>query len=262
MADRSLIWQADRTLSAIHSGRNEQQLFLGAGAIGLILVGVVGRFHYKYSRLAWLNLAAAGALALLTLDINGFSFYHVLWKLPGMDSVRVISRIILVILWPLSLFCAWSVSAVLNAPRSGWLKVVTFLLIGLMAAELLFFDPLTFTRAEAQARLDQIRQKIPATLPQNPVLFVAKEPTDLRVTAEIDGMLVAQDLGWPTLNGYSGFFPPGYTDSPTCKQMRQRIVSYMAFNHLKDPTYYLDLIRRVVPIDTTDCNPAWWNSMP
>ena len=148
-----------------------------------------------------------------------------------MDSVRVISRIILVILWPLALFCAWTVSAVLDLPRAGWLKAVTFLLIGLMAAESVFFDHLTFTRAEAQARLEAIRQQIPATLPQNPVLFVAKEPTDLRVTAELDGMLAAQDLGWPTLNGYSGFFPPATPTNPTCKQMRQRIVSYMAFNH-------------------------------
>ena len=110
--------------------------------------------------------------------------------------------------------------------------------------------------------MDLIRQQIPATLPQTPVLFVAKKPTDLRVTAEIDAMLVAQDLGWPTMNGYSGFFPSGYSASPTCKQMGQRIVNYMAFNHLKGPAFYLDLIRRVVPIDASDCNPAWWNSMP
>jgi hypothetical protein len=261
-ADRSLIWQPDRTILAIHSGRNEQQLFLGAGAIGLILIGVVGRFRYRYSRLAWLNLTVAVALSLLTLDIHGFSFYRLLWSLPGMDSIRVISRIILVILWPLALFCAWSVSAVLNTPGKGWLKALMYLLIGLLVAESLFFDHLTFTRTEAEARLDAIRQQIPATLPQNPVLFVAKKPTDLRVTAEIDGMLVAQDLGWPTLNGYSGFFPPGYSEIPTCKQMRQRIVEYMAFQHIQDPAFYLDLIRRVVPINATDCNPVWWNIMP
>ena len=263
LADRSLIWQADRTISGGHSNRVEQQLFLGAGAIGLILIGLVGRFRYKYSRLAWLSLGAAVALVIVTLDIHGFSFYHVLWKLPGMDSLRAIPRIILVILWPLALFCAWTVSAVLNTPpRTGWLKAGMFLLIGLLVAESFFFDYQTFTRAENQARLEAIRQQIPATLPQNPVLFVAKKPTDLGVPTEIDAMLVAQDLGWPTLNGYSGNFPPGYSTTPTCRQMRLRIVKYMAFTHLKDPAIYLDLIRRVVPIDASDCNPAWWNSMP
>ena len=75
-------------------------------------------------------------------------------------------------------------------------------------------------------------------------------------------MLVAQDLGWPTLNGYSGNFPPGYGFADSCRQLPQRIKNYMDFTGITNQSFYLELMKRTVPIGFSDCDPTWWERMP
>jgi hypothetical protein len=77
-------------------------------------------------------------------------------------------------------------------------------------------------------------------------------------------MLVAQELGWPVFNGYSGNFPPGYNDNilNMCRVIPDRIISYMKFANISNESFYLGIMKRVVPVGFDDCDQEWWIKMP
>jgi hypothetical protein len=75
-------------------------------------------------------------------------------------------------------------------------------------------------------------------------------------------MLLSQELGWSTLNGYSGNYPPGYQTSDSCKQLPVLIKNYMDFAGISSEAFYLEMIKRIVPLGFTDCDPRWWEQIP
>ena len=81
----------------------------------------------------------------------------------------------------------------------------------------------------------------------------------------MDGLLLALELGWPTLNVFSGNEPPGYGTPSTCRELPNRITQYIAFaraHNFRFVPNYQDLMKRVVPVGFTDCDPGWWEQAP
>jgi hypothetical protein len=264
LADRSQLWGSISSLFSNLPLPHEHQLFPGLAAVLLILAGIIMRFHTQNTRLVWLHFSAALALIALTLQVSGHSLYWFIWRLPGLNSLRAITRIILVIMWPLSLFMAWVADGFIQRFRQQrrWTLMGVYLIAGLLVAESVFYTHSTYDKTIALARLESLRQHILVTAPQDPILFVARDQQEAFWARELDAMLLAQQLGWPTLNGYSGNDPPGYQPADSCKQLPARIENYMKFAGISSSTFYLDMIKRVVPIGFTDCNPAWWIDMP
>ncbi|HEX7432584.1 MAG TPA: hypothetical protein VF326_02935 [Anaerolineaceae bacterium] len=271
IADQSPIWQAASGFIADFTARREHQLFPGGVIILILLVGISLRVPTQYRRLAFLNLSAVAILVAVTLTIHGFSLYHFLWYLPGLKSIRAVTRIELVLMWPLGVFAGYVIDALLQRQRL-WLNAIIYLAGGLLLLESVFYNHTTTSKADAQARLANLRSQLAtapaatavpeAALPADPILFVARPQWDPWYAPEIDAMLVAQDLGWPTLNGYSGNFPPGFQFADSCSRLPNQIKAYMAFTRLSDASSYLDIIKRVVPIGFKDCDPNWWSKMP
>jgi hypothetical protein len=267
IADHSSIWQAASSFIADFTARREHQLFPGGVIILIVLVGISLRVPTQHRRLAFLNLSAVAILVAVTLTINGFSLYHFLWYLPGIKSIRAVTRIELVLMWPLGVFAGYGMDTLLQRQRH-WLNVIIYLAAGLLLLESAFYNHTTTSKADAQARLSSLRSQLasavsaPAAVPADPILFVARPQWDPWYAPEIDAMLVAQDLGWPTLNGYSGNFPPGFQFADSCTRLPNQIKAYMAFTGLSDTSSYLNIIKRVVPIGFKDCNPNWWSKMP
>ena len=264
LADNSQLWSS---MSSHFSGlplRHEHQLFPGLAVLGLVLVGIAGRFQTENRRLAWLHFGAALVLVAFTLQIYGSSLYQFIWRIPGLNSIRAVTRIILVVMWPLSLFIAWAMDGFIQRYNRQhlWMQATAILISGLLVAESVFYTHATYVKADAQARLDDLRQLIPATVPANPILFVAENQPEPSWGRAIDAMLLAQDLGWPTLNGYSGNAPPGYNSLERCNQLPVRIKNYMDFAGISDPSYYLGIMKRIVPLGFRDCDPTWWQKMP
>jgi hypothetical protein len=264
IADRSALWGwLSRGFMGV-SQRQEQQLFIGMAAWILVIAGVLGRFPSDQGRLAWANLAAAFFLILLTLKVGGFSLYDVFQAVPGFNSIRAVGRIELVLLWPVSVFIAWTIHSISigKARSKGWMIFASLASV-LLILEPVFYQHVTYNKVEAENRLERLRQQIPPNLPMGPILFVAVTDKEKDRYQELDAMLVAQQLGWPTLNGYSGNVVPGSQLLPrTCDQAPKRIIQYMRFVKNIDQSFYLSLIRRVVPVGFTDCKPQWWNAMP
>jgi hypothetical protein len=264
LADNSQLWSSIANFLPNFPLRWEHQLFPGLAVITLVLAGIAWRFHTDNRMLAWLHFSAALSLIIFTLNVHGFSLYLLVWMLPGMSSIRAITRIMLVVMWPLSLFIAWVVDGYILrfTQQRRWMQTAAFLIVGLLVVESVFYTHATYVKADAQSRLDKLAQQIPAIVNANPILYVEENLEDPSYATEIDAMLLSQELGWSTLNGYSGNYPPGYKSSTSCAQLPELIKNYMDFTGISSESFYLEIMKRVVPIGFKDCDPSWWEQMP
>ena len=262
IADASLIWKPVSSLIPNFNARGEHQLFPGGMVLLLILAGITWRFSSRQRRMAFLHLTAALVLVVMTLNIHGFSLFHALWSLPGMKSLRAVTRVELAFIWPLAIFASYVIDALVRKNRP-WLTAILYLVAGLLVIESALYNHAATSKVAAQACLAPLRAQLATlTLPVNPVLLVARPPSEPWYVPEIDGMLLAQELGWPTLNGYSGNFPPGFKAADSCQRFPDQIKNYMTFARISDPSFYLSIMQRVVPLGFSDCNPAWWAKTP
>jgi hypothetical protein len=236
--------------------RWEHQMFIGFGAIALVLAAIVWR---RRAAVAGLTEVMLGALAILfagTLLIGDFSLYHLISWLPGIESVRGVTRILLIMMVPLSVLLALGVDAVWRPSAArGWRFPALALAVALVVTEPLSVTvsgtPIAFWRE----RLDHARRLLPPALPADAILALRTNSRNLdEVTwVEIDGMLLGQDLDRPVLNGYSGFFPPGYRMVP-CDRPRERLRGYLLLHERR--VSIASYFPRVVVVDLGRCPPA------
>jgi hypothetical protein len=245
--------------------RNEHQLFIGWVMTLLVLLGGLAALRGHRRPMALAHLAAVAVLVALTLYVNGFTLYKFIYDLPGMNSIRSVTRVQLVLLWPYALLVASGVEWALASLRGKIfsLGLSAFFLVVIMLEPLMWKTNVQFVKRHARERLEDLRAQLPSDIPADPILFLAAHIEEAsEVVSETDGMLLAQDLGWHTFNGYFGNFPPGYRPAFSCGELPARILNYMRFAGITDPGYYLSTIRRAVPLGFTDCDPAWWSEMP
>ena len=266
LADNSLIWGGlSGQIQGMGPFRWEHQLFPGLAVILLALIGLVWRPKSENRRIAWLAFWVMIVLVGISLDFRNFSFYRLFITIPGLNSLRSVTRIVLVLMWPGAIFIAYVLDALLRNQSGGGknylLHGFSYIIIGFLLIESLAVSHSTFSKVDAQDRLSAIKNMIPADIPKDPVLILSGTGKP-DVENEIDAMLVAQDLGWPVLNGYSGNFPPGYGVTNTCRVLPERIMAYMQFAHISDGAFYLTMMKRVVPVGFDDCDPNWWTKMP
>jgi hypothetical protein len=209
--------------------RWEHQLFIGFGAMLLIAASIVWRRRTALPQLASACLIAVAVLVAGTLWVGGFSFYHLVVWLPGVESMRAVTRIILIMLLPLSVLLALGADAIWRRCAHG-LPSAAAALVGLTA--LTVIEPLTVRLestpiAQWDARMAAVRSRLPQPIASDAILMVrsSSPQTAHQIHAELDGMLLGQDLGRPVLNGYGGFSAPGYRLLP-CASPKERLWGY------------------------------------
>ncbi len=267
LADRSRLWGPISDLVPGFSMRHEHQLFPGLAAVilvGIAVAWLIPRRHGNSQPVVRLHLWAGLTLVAITFLFHGFTLYRMIWALPGFDSIRAVTRIILVLMWPLAVAIAFGTDRLVaqdGQPRLFRIAVAACL-SGLLVAESVLVYHGTYNKAETQARIARLREQIPTLPPKQPVLILANQPGDPWQATEIDAMLLGQDLAWPVLNGYSGNFAPGFGPTLGCGEIPDRIIHFMHFAQISSAAYYLDLIDRTVPIGFDDCDPSWWTQRP
>jgi hypothetical protein len=238
--------------------RHEQQMFFGVG-IGLIaFLGLFQRVATltppELNRIAGLALLI---LVLLTLSIRGYSVYRWLLYLPGLGSIRAVSRVVLVMLFPLAILVASGFDCVLNNQKIKSVRwVVLIIMILAITLETLYYQPYRFPVNAWLERQAEMRAALPPQVPKDSILYITNSSKDAyQDLAEVDGMILAQDLEIPTLNGYSGNVPPGYLKPDPCIDYKNRLQSYADFNHLYDD-FVTDQARHVILITRQACSGA------
>jgi hypothetical protein len=263
IADGSGIWKNFAFLSPnIKDLRWEHQLFFGISVFSLLVLGCIWQFKSPHRKMAFVFLGAAVALALLTIRIGDFTLYRYIFSLPGANSIRAVTRIILVLMWPTALFISIVVDALLRVSTkvNPFPRLLVFFLFGLLVFESSCYTHSTFPIATSDERIQKLREQLPANLPRDPVLYVINPGEYNWFATDLDAMFLSQDLNWPVMNGYSGNNPPDWDSITGCHQAEKVITTYMKSMKIQDPTYYGNLISRLVAIGSQRC--TWSKEMP
>lgn len=264
LSDRSWLWSSLARKIVDIPMRHEHQMFIGAVPMLLAFMGCIAGGYRARNNIALPLLAGTLAgLILLTLNIGGFSLWLFLAKLPLASAIRAMTRIDLVLLFPVAYLAAIAVDQLRN--RSIWLSILLFVIV--IPAMIFEFSATSVSLSKKSVWRERVNVKeesFPNKLPIDPILFFAQSNGPF-FADEIDAMWISLKHGVKTLNGYSGFLPSGlrYDFGNDCMEVPRRVSAYLLlFGHDTDQAAYVNLMRRIVPIGFKDCDEKWIQQHP
>jgi hypothetical protein len=201
-------------------------------------------------------LLALAVLVLATLSIHGHSFYAVLVHVPGLNAIRAVTRIIVVLMFPVAMIAVVGLRGLAEEVRPIALGRLAALICGLAALyEVAMAGRLMFSADAAQRRVDAViaeARRLQGGVEQ-PILALVGQDGEM---THLDGELAAQELGWPTVNGYSGSVPPGSYGQPNCNYAIRHFGAFDFWRkeHKLDGSPSISqLLRRTVFVGWPDC---------
>ena len=239
--------------------RHEHQMFIGFIPLILVVVGIylgIFRDRTSISRLFGLSLVI---LMSITLCVGGASLWYFVSKLPLASAIRAVARIDLVLLFIMAFFSAVAIKRVVE--RFPYCHTyVHCMLIPLLILEFSAVSMNVSDKDQWRNRLNSTIARVDKSLPDDAILFFAQTDAPFFMD-ELDAMWAALELNYPTMNGYSGLFPPRYrTDYKTdCSEIPQRLLSYDQFTGNDE---YLSIINKVYPIGFRGCHSNWLVNKP
>jgi hypothetical protein len=262
--DSSPLWFRILPLTSPFPLRGENQLFIGVspylaliGAILLVVArrGLIDRTTVRFA-------VAISIVVAWTLNVDAHTLYYAFFLLPGVDSIRAVSRIIVILLFPMGCLFAASLDTIAAASYGRWVKLASVGAIALGSIiEASAAPHVSLSKEALRARLAEVRAKLPEHHVAEPILVVgpdSHEPTPYprlveSYMREMDGMVVAQDLGWRTLNGYSGNLPPGHENLGLCSEITRDLVEGINFLHRPIEPTYREFADDIVAVDYPNC---------
>jgi hypothetical protein len=266
LGESNLVWgwlESLKLSDRVSPGANERRMAITPWLMISAIVGAMTLLtKWKDDRSCLRLRIAFGAiltvvvLTLLTVRFGDFS----LWKyirdyVPGAEAVRAMARIQLTL--NLVIISAWAIiinramdriqfSWTRSDPRQGRGGRTTSLCIALT----IFMVPL---EQMSLHQLDELSPTEQATLlkavPTPPVrceaFYVADLPNGVPgVIAQIDAMLISHHTGLPTLNGYSGIYPLGWSlIEPNQVDYEAQVDGWLSMNTVTDIVCRLDLAK-------------------
>ena len=260
LSDNSALWRLGRNNFKDLPMRHEHQLFPGLAAASLLLIGLL--WKKTDEKIPFLQIHATSLLIIffITFSVNEKSLYFLLLKIPGYNSIRAVTRIQLVLLWPLAVYIAFVTDRIVRLNSSIFrIKAALGLILVLMISESVFFSHSTYSKIEGQKRVDSLRKIAEYSLKKakkpDPVLLIHGKAGDPWQITALDAMLTAQELGVPLINGYSGNAPEfSFAEwMHSCQTLPGSVDFYIekANEFLHDPE--LKLKERIVYVRYAEC---------
>jgi hypothetical protein len=243
---------------------HEHNMFMGLGALSLFLVGAAATISGGVPRCQALLpktvLLTLGSLFVLVTMFGDKTLYFFLTYLPGLDSIRAVTRISVVLMFPAAVVVAAGAHAMLRSSLRPASLVALCIMLTISLLEICMVQKSVFSASESDARIDAIvneaRRRSAGIA--NPILYVM-EGNELPYIVHLDAMLAAQRLGWPTANGYSGNQVPGYEYRPTCDAPARQVAAYEGWNELRYSGPEIgtnEFMNRLVKVGWPDCGQA------
>lgn len=249
LCDTSRIWASDSELFASLPMRHEHQMFFGLSVLALSTYGFVTNLRRGPDLICLLLVAGLFGVGLLTISISGWSLWYIAAQLPLVSAIRAVTRIDLVMLFPLAFLAALGIESLSQfRGRKGALTIT--LLLALVVVELNAVSPIRSPKEDWRQRLEVKQDLVPADLDKSTVLFFSQN-AGLWFEDELDAMWVALRLGRPTLNGYTGNVPAGCTweFGNNLTEAERRVRAYVKFAGAtggeEDVT---ELVARIMPV--------------
>lgn len=249
--------------------RNEHQLFLGVGVIIFLALGTIFSWARKVGQNSHPNqmqiqVGKIACIVLITLFLGTLmygvgSIWMSLTIIPGLNAIRAVTRIILVMIFPVSIMVAIACEKLYCSPVFSINSQKIILVIGtaiLICSESVFFQN-SKTPIEAWSQRNLILENgLETPLKKDSVLFVVKdEKKPGYELPEVDAMIFAQDRGISTINGYSGKFPPGNDHNPIerCISAQERLASYAKFTGAESDSTITSLMKKIIATPNISC---------
>lgn len=196
--------------------QHEHRLFIGLIPILSIFISIIVILKsFKRSGLErWviLSIYIIALVIILTLSFGKTSiYYYTFFQLPGFDAIRAVTRIVILILFPVSMIIAYLISLFINSKITLFWKIpFTFIFIGLLFLEQFRGNISKYEKAEAQERYLNLMNKIEQTSDFDVIDYQYIPNYDYAIN-ELDAMYLGLILQKPTINGYSGNLPSNYS---------------------------------------------------
>ena len=228
-SDESWLWKSSSAWFGTLPLPWEHRLWIGAVPMILTVFGLRAGISQKRSLTFFLMASSLITMIVLTLFLGSFSPWRLLSWLPLASAIRAMARIILVLLFPIAYLCAFAIDQLKNK-NSQIISFLPAVLILLMIFEFSATSPSVSSKAEWRTRLNTLEATLPADLTKKSVVFFAQMKGPFYAD-ELDAMWVALMRGLPTLNGYSGMLPPGYSQEygNDCNEPARRVQAYIDF---------------------------------
>jgi hypothetical protein len=264
LADRSYFWSWPTAgLFANIPMRPEHQMFMGAMPMLLAVIGLLVGARKGNARTFAVMAGVLFGLIILTLYVGGFSLWYVLHQLPLASAIRVMTRLDQVLLFPVAYLVVLAIDYLRDKWRWGG-RLVVLVIFPLLLLEFAATSMYVSNKTEWHDRLSIIEATVPPGIKPDSILFFAQRQGP-SFADELDAMWVSLKHGVKTLNGYSGFSPPGYTSEygKDCAELPRRVTSFMSFAEISDDeNAYRELMRKIVPVGLEGCDPAWVTHIP
>lgn len=262
LADRSLIWSSRSPVFADLPMRHEQQMFLGLVPLAALACALLYRPFLRSNPISRRMLYAVAIVLLVTLSFNGTSLYWAMTLLPGISAIRGVARIILVLALPVAIIMGQVIDAIWarHSERFNW-KALALAGCLVLVAENTFIIRDVTTREAWYSRITNLEQRVGSRLSADSVLVVASSPNEPYWVTELDAMLLAQQKGIATLNGFSGNFPPGWKPMRSCQDVADVINAGQTFRDRHgSPGFSID-VSKLVLVGFDDCAPILSNNV-
>ncbi|HYY26394.1 MAG TPA: hypothetical protein VE860_00525, partial [Chthoniobacterales bacterium] len=200
---------------------NEHKLFPGILPYLAIIVFLYCCWRKKFNRAqlhtSWAMVSVLVVLVAVTSYLFRNAIYYYVWALlPGAGGIRAVSRITLVLLYPLVFILAVVGTMLLDSralvgPRRG----LGFLGVGLLGLTVIDQAAvgLSMSKRECKrrvARMEAVMLRARGNRVDSNVFWVNQKNGDAMFIENLDIMLAGQALGVNVVNGYSGLAPKGY----------------------------------------------------
>ncbi|MEO6883384.1 MAG: hypothetical protein ABI199_05080 [Bacteroidia bacterium] len=186
----------------------------GIALISLLLFPIIAYKNRKnkFSKEAIGMFLATAVIIILTIQINGFSLYKMIYTIPGFSSMRAIGRIINVLLFLFALIVVYLLCWV---EKSIKYKNVFFVFIAIASVIDQYSTQAmpAYNKKESQLRVLNIENKLRAKnyKQYNAFAFIPSDEKQSSPFVQLDGMMASQDLQIPTVNGYTATSPGEFT---------------------------------------------------
>ncbi|HXO29511.1 MAG TPA: hypothetical protein VOA80_19330, partial [Thermoanaerobaculia bacterium] len=175
--------------------------------------------------------------------------WHMVWhRVPGASAIRLTQRfqyqlsLAVVVAVVAALSAAWDAASRRTVPGRPLWRAMALVAIGVASAFLLLeqvnlVETHWISRREEQDRLGAI--SAPPARCESFFIQQAAIPRLPGIALQVDAMLISQRLAVPTINGYSGFNPPGWLlGNPSHPEYLDYVASWASAHHLRQPCAY------------------------
>jgi uncharacterized membrane protein len=258
ISDSSLLWYKLSYKITDIPMRQEHQLFVGIVPASLTIIGLFVALRHTPNKSSKMFAGTILLSIIATISVSGLSLWYLFYHLPLFSSIRAVTRINLMLLFPIAYFSSIAIDGTFK--KRTHIKTLFLRVTGVLCIALLLFETsetamYTTQKVEWRARIENAESMLPENLPRDSILFFSQN-SDPYYFTELDAMWVSLRNNYATFNGYSGNFPPGYNlgFGSDCNEMTNRITAFTSFaSGTKDEILFLQLKRRAIQIGFEGC---------